>query len=455
MRGARLAVRPLAPAPFWIRQLTTRAPSRHGHRWRSVLCAVTRNEWHLREWLIRTLYVGVSHIVLIDDNHVGEDHDISALLQPLIEAGLVTHVATRGQCDERCAAQKSWEAPPSNLWHPQQAPSDSTVSPPVPRPQDDVHARTRQCVWENANSTDWLLLSDTDEYLYAEYDGMAHDVLSSVLKELEGGGAHGALVPWSMMYGEQLTLEAQLRSGGGLLLSFPRVLSVAQVTKPLGMPSHLRFRPPHRFSGCLRGRGLCRWRSARACRDGVCSGSRGRLAVLHYFQRTVESFLLKRDISLPHQRQDARARKYSVSAEPSGIRSLCSMYDDGRFGQAHDCRSLRRFPFVPSYLSDVVRLLEATTGWGNAGRTLKRPPRRPERHAVKSVHDVFRLATASGMAFSPLRYTNATAFDRARHCDSLQHFICACCARSPHVRRAAVDGAQQWMVPVSRLLSRA
>ena len=93
------------------------APSQHGRRWRSLVCAVTRNEWHLREWLLRTLYVGVSHIVLVDDNHLGMDRDISELLAPLSSAGLLTHVADPARCGNECGAQKSWVGCPaqSNL----------------------------------------------------------------------------------------------------------------------------------------------------------------------------------------------------------------------------------------------------------------------------------------------------------------------------------------------------
>ena len=67
-------------------QLISRAPSQHGRRWRSLVCAVTRNEWHLQEWLLRSLYVGVSHIVFVGDNHDGLDQDISALLEPLLHS---------------------------------------------------------------------------------------------------------------------------------------------------------------------------------------------------------------------------------------------------------------------------------------------------------------------------------------------------------------------------------
>jgi len=209
------------------------------------------------------------------------------------------------------------------------------------------------------------------------------------------------------------------------------------------------FRPPHRFNGCRHGRGRCVWRSARSCRSGVCSGPRGRLSVLHYFQRTVESFLLKRDISLPHQRQHGEARLGAPG--PSGIRSLCGMYDNGRFGQVRDCRLLRSFRFAPSYESDVRRLLDATVRWGNGGRPLKTPTRRAGQHAMRSVHDVFRRAVASGRAFSPEIYANETVFNRAERCDALQHFIHACCARSPTARRSAVEQAHRWLVPADQL----
>ena len=213
--------------PGLEQQLVSRAPSQHGRRWRSLVCAVTRNEWHLREWLLRTLHVGVSHIVLVDDNHAGLDQDISALLRPLVALGLVTHVPS-ARCGDQCVAQKSWVQPLALKHKPLAlAPPRNAQCPVIS--QDDVHARTRACVRKHSNLTDWLLLVDTDEHIYAEHDGVTRDALSHVLGLLEHEGGHGTLVPWSMMYGEQLTLEAQIPLEGGLMQAFPRVLSVAQV----------------------------------------------------------------------------------------------------------------------------------------------------------------------------------------------------------------------------------
>ena len=171
------------------------------------------------------------------------------------------------------------------------------------------------------------------------------------------------------------------------------------------------------------------------------------MALLHYFQRTVENFLLKRDISLPHQRQrGSRPLRAGAQSEPSGIRSLCAMYDNGRFGQARDCRSLRAFPFSASYVEDVARLLEATIGWGDAGRARQAPPRRDGASPAKEVHDMFRHVIASGRAFSPELYARMVPFDRAQHCDALQHYLGACCERGDAARLKAVARAREWIV---------
>ena len=218
------------------------------------------------------------------------------------------------------------------------------------------------------------------------------------------------------------------------------------------MPAHMAFRPPHRFNGCVQGRGRCSWRSARACRDGICTvgGGRGRLALLHYFQKTVQSFLLKRDISLPHQRQTgSRSLRPAAVSEPSGIRSLCTMYDNGRFGQAHDCRSLRTFPFAPSYMRGVALLLEATTRWGDAGRTRWVPPHRVGAAATREVHDMFRRTIAADLAFSPALYAQTVPYDRTRYCDALQHLLHARCSHAAAPQSGAVGNPREWTVSVS------
>ena len=467
-------------------ELISRAPSQHGRRWRSLVCAVTRNEWHLREWLLRTLYVGVSHIVLVDDNHAGLDRDISALLRPLIAIGLVTH-APSVHCGDRCVAQKSWVQPLALQHRPLAlAPHLAT-----PNAQCDIAGRrARKDAGMRARVRQSHGLAATDRYRRTHLRGARRRdaqrsqpgaraprtrgwsrrtgaVVNDVRRAADSGGADPIRRrPHAGIPSRALCRAGTHRNTRRLhrpIQSSPSYYELSlslkpnpkpdpnQMTKPIGMPAHVTFRPPHRFNGCVQGRGRCSWRAARACRDGICTvgGGRGRLALLHYFQKTVQSFLLKRDISLPHQRQtDSRALR-AAGGEPSGIRSLCSMYDNGRFGQAHDCRSLRTFPFAPSYLRGVARLLEATNGWGDAGRTRWIPPHRAGAPDTQAVHDMFRRTIAAGLAFSPKLYAQAVPYDRARYCDELQHLLHSRCSRAAATQRSAVVGTSgEWMVPV-------
>ena len=80
-----------------LERLRSTAPSQHGRRWRSLACVPTRGEWRLREFLLRNLLVGISHIVVVDDNRLGSraDNNISSLLRPLVAMGRVNNVASQ------------------------------------------------------------------------------------------------------------------------------------------------------------------------------------------------------------------------------------------------------------------------------------------------------------------------------------------------------------------------
>ena len=161
------------------------------------MCATTRGTHRLREFLLRNLLVGVSHIVLMDDNspHVG--FDIAPVVAPLVALGLVTVSVGLNLGNSRGA----WDAGGTSSW-------------------DTVHAHARRCISEYGNASDWLMLLDTDEVLYAEVDGEHHHAMSRVVDALEAGGLDGILVPWTMMYGEQKTLEAQVEALGRQNLIF-------------------------------------------------------------------------------------------------------------------------------------------------------------------------------------------------------------------------------------------
>lgn len=54
--------------------------------------APCRHDVHMREFIVRNLLVGFSHIVIYDNNQIGaqQDFNITSLLQPFVEAGLVS-----------------------------------------------------------------------------------------------------------------------------------------------------------------------------------------------------------------------------------------------------------------------------------------------------------------------------------------------------------------------------
>ena len=54
-----------------IINLSHRGESQRGKRYRSLVCALSRNDIHLREYVVRNLLAGFSHIVIYDNNQVG------------------------------------------------------------------------------------------------------------------------------------------------------------------------------------------------------------------------------------------------------------------------------------------------------------------------------------------------------------------------------------------------
>jgi len=112
--------------------------SSHGKRHRSLICALTRNEGHLREWVVRNLLAGFGHIVLYDNNQVenGIDLDIRPMLAPFLAA--VTLV--------------SWN----------QNASATHLS------NDAKNTNSQECVAAYGNLADWVTVMDTDEVFYLQ-----------------------------------------------------------------------------------------------------------------------------------------------------------------------------------------------------------------------------------------------------------------------------------------------
>jgi len=116
--------------------------SSHGKRHRSLICALTRNEGHLREWVVRNLLAGFGHIVLYDNNQVekGFDLNIRPMLAPFLAVGAVTLV--------------SWN----------QNASATHLS------NDAKNTNSQECVAAYGHLADWVTVMDTDEVFYLQRD---------------------------------------------------------------------------------------------------------------------------------------------------------------------------------------------------------------------------------------------------------------------------------------------
>ncbi|WIA43722.1 hypothetical protein OEZ86_010148 [Tetradesmus obliquus] len=100
------------------------------------MCTIVRNDLHLREFLVRNLLLGISHVVVLDNNQRGSDYNITMLLQPFVQAGLVTHEPFEQDSGQRYLTME------------------------VKNP------KTLQCLQEYGQHVDWVMALDTDEVLY-------------------------------------------------------------------------------------------------------------------------------------------------------------------------------------------------------------------------------------------------------------------------------------------------
>lgn len=222
--------------------------SKQGKRYRSLLCLLVRNDIHIREFVVRYLLLGFCHLVINDNNQVlaGRDYNMTLMLQPFVEQGLVTHIpyeagGTQGFLDLGVKVGSS-----------------------------------SKCMQEYGSQADWALDVDSDEYLFVSKDtggssrqgsGMAAvaaaakpdagnsnlpaaaaaapttttamsvsssqqqtrqqiGVLAGFLDDVEQHmpDACGLELPWRMMYGEHRVLNTP---GQLLMDTFPRMCTSA------------------------------------------------------------------------------------------------------------------------------------------------------------------------------------------------------------------------------------
>lgn len=174
--------------------------SGQGKQYRSLACAVVRNDIHLREFVVRTLLLGVCHLVISDHNQVSAntDHNTTSLLKPFVDKGLVTH--------------HYYNADGKQKWlH-----------------MDAKMASSRKCMEQYRTMADWAMDVDSDEYLFIskapgaaggprQSIGIMDEFLTAVETALPNACA--LHLPWRMMYGEHQVL----RSPGLLLDSFRHI----------------------------------------------------------------------------------------------------------------------------------------------------------------------------------------------------------------------------------------
>jgi len=98
-----------------LRPLIATDKSKSGKPYRFAACTITRNEMFLSEWIIRNALTGFQHFIIFDDNQLEEnDIDITPIVQPFVDIGLVTVVTSKTQgkpqglsiAENDCASRK-------------------------------------------------------------------------------------------------------------------------------------------------------------------------------------------------------------------------------------------------------------------------------------------------------------------------------------------------------------
>jgi hypothetical protein len=126
-----------------ILRLGDAGSSTKGKDFRSLICCITRNDVHLREFVVRNLLAGFGHIVIYDNNQVGQgiDYDVKEMMAPFITQGAVTFV----------------------LWHQDKAAEE-------PLGNEAKNGNSQECVTTYGVGADWVAVMDTDEVFYLQQD---------------------------------------------------------------------------------------------------------------------------------------------------------------------------------------------------------------------------------------------------------------------------------------------
>ena len=258
-----------------IRRLGNSSKSSREKDFRSLVCCITRNDVHLREFVVRNLLAGFGHIVIYDNNQVGQgiDYDVEEMLAPFVAQGLVTLVPWR---------------------------QDQAVTGPLAN--DAKNDNSKECVATYGARADWVAVMDTDEVFYLQHDGSGSEestgigVLRGFLDDLEtrSPNACGVSFPWRMMYGEHRFLKSQ----DLLMDTYHRVCKVHDATKLLFRPAWSNLHGmPHGMS-CTNPGGV-QFRTDDGAFRQLMPEYTQHSHLVHYYQKSVEEWLVKLEQSIP------------------------------------------------------------------------------------------------------------------------------------------------------------
>jgi hypothetical protein len=317
-----------------LSKIIDRTPSRNGHKWRSIICTTVRNELHLREFIIRNLLTGFSHIVIIDDNLVEEnqDMDIKMVVDPFVKIGAVTVVP-------------SFRRAHRNILEGSQSAKNI----------DDFH-----CINTYGVQADWTALLDADEYIsiirpsffdprsisprtyggfgcadeitnnfkkwatgsdfYLPSCAMEHvHLLDQYLKNAELQGApHGKNlcgfeIPWQMLYGEGLVLSHPQNL---LMDTFKRRCWQHSAKMLWRVEKGIPVEVPHGTINCSSDSAWI-WAHPESYASQDLS-----LTLFHYYQKTVEEWITKierplmpwqRVMTASYEKQECDMEKITIS----------------------------------------------------------------------------------------------------------------------------------------------
>ena len=264
-------------------------------KYRAIICAIVRNDFHMREFVVRNLLQGFNHIVLYDNNHIGRgiDHNITSLLQAFVDEDMVTLVPFQQSTDSKYLKN------------------------------DLKNGNSETCINTYGIYADWVIAMDTDEVIYirnteanivGEEDGSSLDPILGSESHSVSGTSIGQLqtflddvenilpktcalsLPWRMMDGNHTVLSYPDKL---LIDQFTRVCKIHDATKILLKPDFSETtRMPH-FTRCIGGGFTDQYRTDDP--NFLEKKMKGKYIIhnVHYYAKSVEEFINKSEQSIP------------------------------------------------------------------------------------------------------------------------------------------------------------